>query len=286
MTALKAPYIQLNPPSHRAWLLLDVDHKGAASAWDDAGLPPPTFVAVNRKNGHAQIGYALAAPVCTTAAARLAPLRYFAAIEHAYTAKAGADFAFTGPLSKNPLHPLWQLWEPANAPIYELGLLAEFVKLQTKPPPLPEGAGRNCDLFNGLRRWAYSAVRGFWRPHGEEGWREAVRKQAEALNTFAEPLGPGEVNGIARSVAKYTWRRLTPVGFREIQAERGRRGAAATIMVKRDRREQAIREAIEQLSVEGWTPSMRAVAKEVGCSISTLSESYRHLWTSAAEVFG
>ncbi|MCG9115921.1 replication initiation protein [Laribacter hongkongensis] len=111
VTALGERYIQLNPPAHQAWLILDIDRPGAALAWDDADLPPPTYVAINPENGHAHIGYALSSPVCTTDAARIAPMRYLAAIERAYTEKARADFAFAGSLAKNPLHPSWRLWE-------------------------------------------------------------------------------------------------------------------------------------------------------------------------------
>lgn len=278
VVALGERYIQLNPPAHQAWLLLDIDRRGAASAWEDACLPAPTYIAINRDNGHAHIGYAISSPVCTTDAARVAPIRYLAAIEHAYIAKAGADFAYSGPLAKNPLHPSWHLWEPANAPIYELGYLAEFVDLPTRLSSRPAGLGRNCELFDGLRAWAYSAVREFWRPGGQQPWYEAVRRQAESLNRFTLPLSSSEVAGIARSVARYVWRRFSPEKFREAQAARGRRGAEATASLKRDRREQLILEAISQLSIEGWRPSKRTVAREIGCSVSTLSESYSHLW--------
>lgn len=279
VTALNERYLQLNPPAHQAWLILDIDEKGAAMVWDDAGLPPPTYVAINPENSHAHIGYALSSPVCTTDAARMAPMRYLAAIEHAYMVKVGADFAFTSPIAKNPLHPSWRLWEPANAPSYELSYLAEFADLSTRPPLVPEGVGRNCELFDKLRIWAYRAVRGYWRPGGQRIWDETVRRQAEALNNYLQPLSNSEVAGIARSVARYVWRRFSPAGFRDLQAERGRRGAKAAATLKRSRREQEIQETISRLSVEGWVPSMRIVAKALGCSVSTLSESYGHLWT-------
>lgn len=279
VTALGERYIQLNPPAHKVWLILDIDRPGAALAWEDAGLPPPTYVAINPGNGHAHIGYALSSPVCITDAARIAPMRYLAAIEHAYGLKIGADCAFTGPLAKNPLHPSWKLWEPANAPSYELGYLAEFADLSSRPDPVPVGVGRNCDLFDRLRAWAYSAVRGYWRPEGQRFWVEVVRRQAETLNCYPVPLSNAEVAGIARSVARYVWRRFSPAEFRELQAERGRRGAEATATLKRNRREHAIHEVIASLSVEGWKPSMRTVAKALGCSVSTLSEGYGHLWT-------
>lgn len=276
--ALTAPYLQLNPPAHHAWLLIDIDRTGGATAWLDKNLPPPTYIAVNRENGHAHMGYSLAAPVCKTELARLKPLRYLAAIEHAFTEKVGGDFGFTGLLAKNPLHSQWKLWEPANAPRYELGYLAEFVDLQTCRVPKEAGVGRNCTLFDELRYWAYGAVREFWGVGRGDAWREAVRRQAEAFNTFPTPLGSAEVAGIARSVARFIWRSFTPAGFREIQAERGRLGAAVSARVKRAEHEKAILEAIESLSVEGWKPSMRSVAKAIGCSVSTLSEGYGHLW--------
>lgn len=277
-TALTLPYLQINSPSHIAWLVLDIDKPATAFAWDDVGLPVPTFVAVNRENDRPHVVYALASPVCVSDAARTHPIRYLAAIEQAYTRRIGADVMFNGPTMKNPLHTRWHVIEPANAPQYELGHLADFVDLPKRLAPKPIGIGRNCDLFDMLRSWAYRAVRGYWRPGGMEAWAEAVRRHAEALNTFTEALGHSEVAGIARSVARYVWRNTTPAGFHEVQAVRGRLGAAASAQVKRDRREQAILETIRQLSLPGWTPSMRDVARQLGCSASTLSSGYKHLW--------
>jgi hypothetical protein len=119
--------------------------------------------------------------------ARIAPLRYLAAIENAYFDKARTDFKFTRPLRNNPLHPLLELWEPANVPSYELGYLTKFVNLPDKVPPRPAGLGHNCDLFDSLRVCAYRAVRGFWRPVGSDPWWPAVLRQAEKMNIFDAP---------------------------------------------------------------------------------------------------
>lgn len=267
------PYLQLNPPAHRSWLILDIDRDKAAHDWEDAALPVPTYCAITPENGRVHIGYALAAPVCTSDAARLAPVRYLSAIEYAYTAKVQADATFTGPLAKNPLHPAWQLWEPANAPVYELGYLADFVDLPTKRPPKVAGLGRNCDLFDGLRSWAYSAVREFWRPSGEELWRAAVRLQAESLNTFAVPLNSSEVAGIARSMARYVWRRYTPTKFREVQAARGRLGGiasgAARLAANEDKRASARLMAANGMSI-------RAIAEVFGIGKSSVARWVSH----------
>lgn len=224
-TALGEPYLQLNPPGMTAWLVLDVDRPRAAACWEEAGLPVPTFVATNPRNGHAQVGYALASPVCTTVNGRRHPVRYLAAIEAAYVEAVRADRGFNGPLGKNPLHERWKLWEPANAPRYELSMLAEHVEeLPAWVPRKREasGLGRNCTLFDELSNWAYRGVRRYWCAGGEDRWRDAVRDQADAMNAgFSVPLPDSEVRGLARSVARWVWRHITPGGFRERQAAVG-----------------------------------------------------------------
>ncbi len=258
-TALLAPYMQLNPPAAWAWLVLDIDRLGGALAWERGSLPPPTYVAANRENGHAHIGYALASPVCTTQAARLLPLRYLASVSQAYIDAAGADGAFRGPLAKNPLHERWRVWEPAGMQVYELSYLAEFVKLLPLRPR-PVGLGRNCDLFDSLRMWAYSAVRDFWRPTGEKAWRNACERRAASLNTFAEPLPLAEVRAIARSVAKYVWGKFTPAGFRAVQAARGKKGGVASARVRAAASEDK-RASARLMRAAGM--SVRAIAAEL-----------------------
>lgn len=261
--ALSSPYLQLNSPTHHGWLTLDVDRRFAALAWIDAGLPPPTYIAANRENGHAHLGYALSAPVCTTKFARQAPLRYFAAIEHAYTARLNADFAFCGPLAKNPLHPMWHLWEPANAPTYELSYLAEFVDLPKRLPPQAAGVGRNCDMFQTLRCWSYTAIRDFWSCRRPDMWTEACLRQAQVFNTFEVPLGFSELRGIARSVSRFVWREFTPGDFSKIQSERGRRGGIASGEIRRSATfEQRVK--AHALSVEGHSQRSIAAKLQVG----------------------
>ena len=42
--ALSSRYIQHNGPTHRYWLVYDVDRECAALDWSDLGAPPPTIV--------------------------------------------------------------------------------------------------------------------------------------------------------------------------------------------------------------------------------------------------
>ena len=60
-TAIQKPYIQHNPPCLVSSLVFDIDRQDAYFAWSDANLPTPTWIAKNRQNGHAHIGYMLLA---------------------------------------------------------------------------------------------------------------------------------------------------------------------------------------------------------------------------------
>jgi len=43
VSAIQKKYIQANPPHLRVWTIFDVDYPGAAVAWEDANLPPPSW---------------------------------------------------------------------------------------------------------------------------------------------------------------------------------------------------------------------------------------------------
>lgn len=272
--ALQLPYLQINSPAHRSWLQVDIDNSLGAHVWEDRNLPPPTYVAVNPANGHAQYGYALSSPICVTEAARVKPMRYLAAIEYAFNLALGADRAFRGPLAKNPLHPAWYLWQPANDAVYELSDLADYVELPRFQDVMQRrvdfdraSLGRNCYLFEKLRTFAYKAVRQFWRPGGYEPFLNSTLMEADAINrTFLHSPGPlslSEVKGIARSVARWVWKRFTPADFVAIQRARGIASGAARREASRDLRDQAVVRAVEGMST-------RQIATELGVNQSTV----------------
>jgi hypothetical protein len=224
--ALRRSHIQANPPQARAFLLLDVDRPAGAHAWDDGGLPAPTWTATNPANGHAHIAYALTTPVITTDAARLKPLRYLASIETGYRLATQADRAYTALITKNPIHPRWIVDWGRSVP-FGLDELAEYLPVLPKPETRREvaaGVGRNVALFESLRRWAYSAVRTH-KPSeagtksAAERWHAAVMDRAEAMNAeFPNPLPVSEVKATAKSIAKWVWQRFDAAGFSENQS--------------------------------------------------------------------
>lgn len=266
--ALKLPYLQINSPAHRSWLQVDIDNSRGAHVWEDRNLPPPTYVAVNPANGHAQYGYALSSPICVTEAARVKPMRYLAAIEYAFNLALGADRAFRGPLAKNPVHPAWYLWQPANDAVYELGDLAEYVDLpslqglmQGRVDFARASLGRNCYLFEKLRAFAYKAVRQFWRPGGYEPFLNYTLMEADCINrTFLRSPGPlslSEVKGIARSVARWVWKRFSPSDFVAIQRARGIASGVARREANGHLRDQAVARAAGGMSTRQIASDLR-----------------------------
>ena len=229
--ALTKTYIQANPPMLRVWSIYDIDRPAGGLAWDAANLPPPSWATVNKANGHAHLVYGLRAPVLTSSMeARQAPLRYLNAVESAFRAKLGGDDGYSGLLTKNPAHPQW--WTVRGPELaYELGYLAEWVdldrfKAKQGVKVAEVGLGRNVTVFDFVRLWAYKKVREF---KGQQGgfvhWQKAVYDRCMARNAdFGTPMDYREAYQIAKSVAKWTWRRFdteaSDARFSKLQAAR------------------------------------------------------------------
>ena len=289
--AITKPYIQANPPHLRVWSIHDVD-KGYADpdaghlrgsavlAWEEAGLPPPSWAAVNRQNGHAHLVWGLSAPVLVDGmGARDAPLRYLCAIEALFREKLGADPGFSGLITKNPAHPLWktlrgpqllyELWELADA-------LPDIEKYRPKRGRVEEiGLGRNVELFDHLRHWAYRNVRQY-KGGGLGGWNawlSLVNSKGLVRNgDFTHPLDGREVWHVAKSVAKWTYQRFdieaSDARFSKLQAHRGQLGGKASGQARKAASEDK-RASARIMAAAGM--SQRAIAEELGVSVGSVN---------------
>ena len=228
-TAIQKQYIQHNPPCLITSLVFDIDRSDAYFAWSDANLPTPTWIAKNRQNGHAHVGYMLATPVCTTHNAKQKIIEYTAKIQQAYSLALGADHGYSGLITKNPCNNTWENHIFDVQP-YDLGYLADFVELQELKTDLREvsGLGRNCAMFDTVRFWAYKAI----RTHlsiGFDRWHAEVLEHAKNANgTFIQPLPYSEVKATAKSIARWVWRNHAQAyaTFIERQSTKGKIGAA------------------------------------------------------------
>ena len=290
-SALKKSYIQANPPHMRIWSIYDIDRAGGALAWEDACLPPPSWAAVNRENGHAHLVWGLTAPVLVDSPdMRQKPLRYLCAVEAAFREQLQADQGYSGLITKNPSHPLWRTLRGPQL-TYALGELAEFVDLPKHLPkrkPEEIGLGRNVSMFEWLRQYAYRKIRYYkndvrnfvlWQSHMHY---KALERNGDLLY----PLDGREVWHIVKSISKWTWQRFDIVGsdarYSELQAYRGRKATnqaeagklsgLARVKAQEERRATAC-----LMKQAGY--SVRAIAEALAVGKSTVAD-----WVSGEAV--
>jgi hypothetical protein len=231
-------YFQLNPLSFCHALVFDIDRAGAAYAAQDANLPDPSAVIITPHNRHAHIWYLLDLPVATGNAAHQKPLDYLAAIQRTYTRVLGADAAYSGVITKNPLSDAWLSLYSLNAPVrlYTLQQLHEDIGLldpKHKKPDEALGFGRNCMLFDRLRKWGYVAIRrhrGGLRRDSRVLWDAECLDKAASLNAeFLNPLSFAEVRSIAKSTAKFCWKHDAQheAAFQQRQSFKGKQSGIA-----------------------------------------------------------
>lgn len=245
--ALRYALLQFNAKHSINWLAYDVDRNTAAYDWEDMHAPTPNLVMVNPDNGHAHLLYGLENPVHNYTEARPKPQRYLAAIDLALCDKIEADPGYSKLLCKNPLSERWIVLQP-RYDLYDLAELADYVdltKYNDRRRRLPmTGLGRNCTLFELLRTWAYKERRQPWL--SETMFRDSVLSKAYTINAgFNPPLPHSEVRATAKSVARWTWKRMSAEGFIERQKSLSKRAAIARTERALETRSRIL-EAIEQ----------------------------------------
>jgi hypothetical protein len=265
-SASRKRFIQPNHPNSKTWLVFDVDRPISPCEFsNDIGLPQPHIFVQNPVNQHAHVFYGLNVPVHLNEDSSRAAMRFAGAVDAAYSLKMNADAGYSGLISKNPLHTHWTTWH-ADHGHYDLGEMAEYVDLlpfADRRKLLPNiGLGRNCNVFEGLRRWAYRAIRQGWPSF--ESWLIEVNAKASEINAGlgGEPLHFSEVGHIAKSVAKWTYIHFSSEAFSEIQSARGSRKGAK-------RRDELLPKVLLKRQ-QGF--SVRDIAGELDIPKSTVAE--------------
>ena len=270
--ALQKRLIQPNTAKRHVCLCFDVDRTTASDDWAFRNLPPPNLTVGNPANGHAHLIYLLDVPVPVSEISRIKPIRLMAAVQEGLRRALQADKGYAGLVVKNPKHKHWRTIDWHSEP-YGLAELAEY--LEAFLPSRAEmnrrakcqdyaGLGRNCTTFEAVRLQAYSLVRGYWEPGGEKAFESAVLDAVLAFNysDIGNPMDHKECRTIARSIARWTWRRFTPGQFRQIQATRGKAKGSAKRMELLPR--------AKAMAAEGV--SLRLIAQELGVSHQTISD--------------
>lgn len=215
--AVKHLYIEPNDSANKVWLIYDIDRETASWDWQDRHVAAPNWVAMNRENGHAHLGYGLEKGVWAQYGVKDKAFRYMASVDVAMTKVLEADPGYSKLICKNPLRgDYWDVGLYQTA-LYDLPWLADYLDLEPysdarkRLPPI--GLGRNCTLFDLTRQWAYKAIRQSWL--SREMFEDGVIQHALAYNeaNFTQPLARNDVINTSRSIAKWTWTHMSPAGF-------------------------------------------------------------------------
>ena len=217
-------YIEGNPPHAYSVMLFDIDDP---DRWEyDVDGPIPNWqVRKDSQPTTYHVAFALENPVARHDAARLKPLRYFREVYEGLSVIFGADYRYSGLMTKNPLHPpegcstQWFRAEP-----YTLHELRDWLPRVIPKPVIPTGVGRNEDLFRFCVKLAHQPK---WaRTIAREGYAGQWLAQVRILNIqqWAEnPLPDSECRSIAKSCAKYSLRQFNEGIFSDIQTARNTR---------------------------------------------------------------
>lgn len=277
-------------------VIVDCDHADA-ERWHACRLPPPTWIAVTPESGRHHLVWLLARPVYKGPNAALEPMRYLARVVSAITYELGGDEGYAGVLTKNPWHPRWHVILPGGQPV-ELGDLYRSICCAPHRPRQRQhgevrvGIGRNIELFDRLRYWAYANKRRFG---DRRSWGQAVAAQAAAINqSFASPLPANEVGWTVQSVATWVWARYQGGGA---ESHRGAMGLEADLPIadkqaasgpwaaakRRSATDDLIAAAVQSLRAAGQAVTQAAVAQASGKGIATVKRRWADVTAMLAE---
>lgn len=245
--AIKSKLLQHNQPCLIHWIVLDCDTEYAVEVAQEKHIliPIPNFVVYNTENWHSHLFFGLQDPVCKSFNARQKPLHYLACINYSLNNMFDGDMSYGGLISKNPLHKSHKT-QILNNKLWKLNDFKEYLRIPTSLPKKQEvmGLGRNCTIFDTVRKWAYKQVLAYRIAGGRASFYQAVLKHCEHINNgFPVPLHYSELRGIAKSISnwvfdKYT-SRMSDDEFSKLQAERGRKSGEKRLFLNQDKREQA-----------------------------------------------
>lgn len=291
--AVKWPYMQVNRKDMMSWLVFDIDHDHFAFPnpyiWHDEGLPPPNLIVRDRTSNKAHLFYAII-PVCTSDKARSRPIEYAKSIYRAMALRLHSDLSYAGPVAKTPFHPWWSTTE-LHRSVYELGELADSLQLermerksgQDKIPDVSHS--RNCTLFELTRRYAYEIV-------DEQRVTGSYAEFKRCIEVFAHhrnhggndqvPLPVSEVNGLVKSVSRWTWDRYVAGASRNRSVmkfdpslslrERQQKAAKRTHRIRCEKTRRRITFSCQVLLRKGKTLSVKQVAHSTWMSRQTISK--------------
>lgn len=249
-------YVSYNYPSNTKFMVIDLDYDHAVFAYSDTGIPPPTAIARNPKNGHCHYIYLLKRGIYYQTAEQQ-EIFFALAVEQALVRVLGGDRGFTGGLAKNVLSSAHDVFI-TGAGEYELHDLAEYLDLEKinhgdASAGNDDAYGRNTTTFDTVRHRAYPLATKY---SYDALYKEVLSMCIDVNSSFPDPLGALEVAGIAKSITNFCKGKLfTGIYHERFKKRQAKKGAIGGTKSKRPP------VATSARSTEPWT--------ELGISRST-----------------
>ena len=169
--------------------------------------PQPNIITYNKGNPRSHLMYFLETPVHANPNSSSKARKYCQSVYNGLIASLGADPSYNQQFTKNPLHEAYRAFPMHDRP-WSLEHLCEYVEpLNEKPKADVVGFGRNCDIFDTTRQWAYKAIRDY-KSSTYDNFYAFVLNHCHGLNKpLYAPLSNPEIKDIAKSIAGWVWER-------------------------------------------------------------------------------
>lgn len=276
------PYIQLNAETSVQVLVFDCDEDIGTLAWESEHIPVPNFVVLHKDDDSykSHLYYVLQDAVPTSGMQTEKQRVLFDIVQKNLRKKLHADVAFSSLQTrvKNPFSTFW-LCVTCSKAAYTLKELRTYLDddevqdmLDTKR--LQESAsfredfanaGRNCMLFETLRFYAYQERHKYT---SYEPFFACIYEKAVAINDgFEVPLQLPEVKKTVKSVATWTYEKLSKVQSDRRLKMIAKKNNEKALKVKREKKEIKKALFLSEYLREGTT--MKDSARKAGISERT-----------------
>lgn len=262
--------IQYNTAKFKRYIIVDIDHKDLFK-FKDTNIPKPNFVVKNRDKEGGHLFWVLD-KVCS----HEYYIKLWEDIQKYFSKVLGGDMKNVGCIGKNPYNSLdFEYLEIYpyyhNVKYLHSFVVAEEKQVQEELPYFRDyktinnkqkivSAGRNVDLFNSCRLFAYQLVKEDLDTNNFKF--RLLNKMREENNNFSNPLKDKEVIDIYKSITKYclkNWgaiknnRKEKKVKMEEDMSikEKQQLGANYTNEVRKLKTQKTIENAIIDLKAKG-----------------------------------